>query len=397
MLDFSQVVTQIQNFSVERASGRERLLTALSEAGRRLHSAAPNWEEIQPRLADSKTSWLVAEWTENPDSAVPPSARPPRCTVYASDGSQIVSDRHDIALCYLLNVSRIVLAYGEDAYAELSSSALLSPPEEDTEQEMLGELTAIAGKRLGIRRQLAEFGAMAEMVAGTRANVPAAALFDGSLILWTLENEADTFRTEALDTMHRHLGAIQESGVPLVGYISRPASRDVVNSLRVAHCPHEEANCDRHCPDRSRPRPHFVAPACAGTEGVRDADLFAELLCEGERSAVFVSTSNILDAYQPPHRVCFFYLHVGAEIARCEIPQWVAESPDLLAMAHVLCVDQARKGFGYPVALAEAHEQAIVRNAEKDAFFLLLERTMVTSGQNASQTQKNVSKRARRI
>lgn len=396
MLNFSQVVTQIENFSVERASGRERLLTALAEAGRRLRSNAPDWEEIQPRLLGSRTSWLVAEWKEAPDAVYAPGARPTQYAVFATDGSQIVSDRHDIALCYLLNVSRIALHYGDNAFADLSSSAVLSPPEEDTEQEAVGELTAIAGKRLGIRRQLAEFGALADMVSAARQEAPTAALFDGSLILWTLENEPDAFRVEALETMHRHFDAVQERRVPLIGYISRPASRDVVNSLRVAHCPHTDANCDRHCPNRSRPRPHFVAPECAGTEGVRDADLFAEMLCEGERSAVFGSTSTILDAYKQ-HRICFFYLHVGTEIARCEIPQWVAEDPELLALAHELCADQARKGFGYPVALAEAHEQAIVRNAEKDAFFLLLERMMVTSGQRASQTQKNVSKRARRI
>lgn len=396
MLDFSQVVTQIENFSVERAGGRERLLTALVEAGRRLRSASAGWEEVQSRIEASRTSWLVAGWRESPDAVVACGARPQQYVVFATDGSQIVSDRHDIALCYLLNVSRIVLHYGENARAELSSAAVLSPPEEDVEQEAMGELTAIAGKRLGIRRQLAEFGALADMAVGNDSEVHAAALFDGSLILWTLENEPDAFRIEALDAMHRHFDRVQARRVPLVGYISKPASRDVVNSLRVAHCPHADANCDRHCPNRSRPRPHFVAPDCAGTEGVRDADLFAEILCEGERSAVFGSTSTILDAYKQ-HRVCFFYLNVGAEIARCEIPQWVADDPELLATAHTLCVDQARKGFGYPVALAEAHEQAIVRNAEKDAFFQILERMMVTSGQRSAQTQKNVSKRARRI
>lgn len=396
MLDFSQVVTQIENFSVERASGRERLLSALAEAGRRLRDAAPGWEETQLRLLGSKTSWLVANWKEIPDGVFAAAERPSEYVAFASDGSQIVSDRHDIALCYLLNVSRIVLRYGDEARAELSSAAFLSPPEEDMEQEAMGELTAIAGKRLGIRRQLAEFDALAQMAAGHDDAVPAVGLFDGSLILWTLENEPDAFRTEALEAMHRHFDAVQAGGVPLVGYISRPASRDVVNSLRVAHCPHPDANCDRRCPNRSRPRPHFVAPDCAGTEGVRDADLFAEILCEGQRSAVFGSTSSILDAYKQ-HRICFFYLHVGTEIARCEIPQWVADDPALLAGAHALCLDQARKGFGYPVALAEAHEQAIVRNTEKDAFFQLLERLMIASGQQAAQTQKNVSKRARRI
>ena len=185
--------------------------------------------------------------------------------------------------------------------------------------------------------------------------------------------------------------------VPIAGYISAPQSRDVVNALRVFACPHELSNCDRFCPQHSKPRPEYVAPPCAGTEMVRDADLFARLLQPGERSAVFGSRSQILNAYAPSQRIRFFYLHTGREVARVEIPAWVSDDPELLQLTHTLCWDQARKGDGYPVALAEAHEQAIVRGAEKAAFFQMMQRAFVATGQPVTTTQKALSKRARRI
>ncbi len=396
MLDFSQIATQIGTFSSENANVRKRLETALKEASTRMRGASDGWEAIQTRIADSKTSWLVAKWREAPDTVAALPCHAEAYTVIAADGSQIVSDRHDIALCYLLNVGVIVLQYGELAHAELFSQAALAPPEDDPEEAAQGELTAIAGKRLGIRRQMAEFAALAERIEAQELGMPTLALFDGSLILWSLETEQDAFRSEILEALRGHLKTARDRAVPIVGYISRPASRDVVNSLRVAVCPHLKANCDTYCTNRARPKPYFIAPDCAGTEGVRDADLFAELLCEGERSAVFESDSQILAEYQE-HSVCFFYLHVGDEIARCEIPRWVADDAAMLDSVHALCINQARKGFGYPVALAEAHEQAIVRNAEKDAFFHLLERSFIRSGQPSARTQKAVSKRARRI
>ncbi len=43
-----------------------------------------------------------------------------------------------------------------------------------------------------------------------------------------------------------------------------------------------------------------------------------------------------------------------------EVPEWVARRKDLLDLTHALVLDQCRRGQGYPVALSEAHEQAVV-------------------------------------
>lgn len=397
MLDFSQVATQIRTFSADYAGAQPLFRAALAEAGKRLREASPKWEGVQARIEASRTSWLIADWKEPPDTIDSPPLRPTPCTVFAADGSQLVSDRHDIALCYLLNIGLIALRYGPESSAQLLSRPALHLPDDDLLDEFQGEQAAIAPGRLAIRRLLAECAGLAEMMSDMPDDTPALALLDGSLILWPLENMPDTFRADSLAEFQRSLDIARKGGVPLIGYISQPASRDVVNSLRVFRCPHPQANCDRHCPHRSKPRPHYIAPDCIGTERVTDAELFAQILRPGERSAVFGSRSKILQLYEESHRILFFYLHTGYEVARIEIPAWVADDPDLLARTHILCFDQAQKGDGYPVALAEAHEQAIIRAPERDAFFHLLERQFVEAHQAVTQSRKAVSKRARRI
>jgi hypothetical protein len=425
MLDFSQVSAQIRTFVGDHAGAQARLNLALTEAARRLSAAAPGWERTRIRIAESHTSWLVAEWLEAPDAVYTLPARPMPHTVLAVDGSQLVSDRHDIALCYLLNVGMISLRYGTGERATLTSRPMLALPDDDLLDEFQGEQAAIAPKRLAIRRLLAEFAALAEMM-GERENpqisqisaqdkaaptiperptperanpqrpTPTLALTDGTLILWPLETEQEEFRAAALHEFRTSLEAARERGIPVAGYISAPASRDVVNALRIFQCPHPKADCDRACPNRVRPRPHYVAPPCVGTEGITDAELFALWLKPGERSALFGSSSKILDFYGP-HTVRFFYLHTGREVARIEVPDWVAQDGELLDRVHTLCYDQACKGDGYPVALAEAHELAIIRTPERAAFFRLLEREFVVTRQTVGVTQKAVAKRSRRV
>ena len=413
MLDFNKITIQIHSFTAEHAHGLPKAQAAVEEAGRRLRASGGAWEETQFKIESSRTSWLVADLLECSDRTYTPPLRPLPCTVMAADGSQIVADRHDIALCYLINIGLIALRYGTGERAYLHSRPTLALPDEDLLDEFQGEQTAIAPRRLAMRRLLAELDALGEMIASSSSpkNCPAGngaiadstaprptlALLDGTLILWPLETESERFRAETLNAFQAHLETARQHRVPLAGYISKPASRDVVNALRIFHCPHPRADCDRYCPNRGKPRPEFVAPDCAGTERITDADLFAPLLGPGERSAIFGSRSKILNDYDEVHRTRFFYLNTGQEVARVEIPDWVAADPELLAWTQALCYDQAQKGDGYPVALAEAHELAIVRGVERDAFFRLVEREFVRTGLPVTATRKAISKRARRV
>jgi NurA-like 5'-3' nuclease len=55
---------------------------------------------------------------------------------------------------------------------------------------------------------------------------------------------------------------------------------------------------------------------------------------------------------------------------------------------------QAHKGYGYPVALAEAHNQAVVRGSDRARFFALLEQQLIRAGvRNVGTSYKEARKR----
>ena len=83
------------------------------------------------------------------------------------------------------------------------------------------------------------------------------------------------------------------------------------------------------------------------------------------------------------------------EIARVEVPQWVASNNELLILTHSLILDQCRRGHGYPVVLSEAHEQAVVTGADRENFWELVESLMVNERLPNPGSAKSFSKRTR--
>jgi hypothetical protein len=173
--------------------------------------------------------------------------------------------------------------------------------------------------------------------------------------------------------------------LPIIGYIRSPGSTDVINALRLGLCPEKVSYCNQ-CPYTDLPE-----LPCAPIEGLTDKNLFSRVLKQGEMSAIFRSSSRILESYGD-HHVYFFYINIGEEIARVEIPKWVAEDNKLLTLVHVLVYDQAKKGKGYPVAIAEAHEQAVVKGRDRNFFFDLIKESMVKADFNVTISRKGISK-----
>ena len=112
---------------------------------------------------------------------------------------------------------------------------------------------------------------------------------------------------------------------------------------------------------------------------------------------MFASPSKIVRDRYGDHYVYFFYLRVDGEIARIEIPQWVARNEGLLNLTHSLVFDQCRRGQGYPVALSEAHEQAVVTGADRENFWELVESSMINEHLPSPGSAKSFSKRTRWI
>ncbi|MBI3978528.1 MAG: DNA double-strand break repair nuclease NurA [Chloroflexi bacterium] len=145
-------------------------------------------------------------------------------------------------------------------------------------------------------------------------------------------------------------------------------------------------------------------PGVRALSHLLDRDLFTAILTRlGDRSDVFVNPlafppdglgRGIGELYHG-NEVHFFYLNAGDEIARVEVPPWVAADPVRLDLVHAVVADQVRRGEGYPVALAEAHEQAVLGDGDRDVFWELVEGMAASRGISFGPSAKAAAKRRR--
>ncbi|MBI2860283.1 MAG: DNA double-strand break repair nuclease NurA [Chloroflexi bacterium] len=394
-LDLAKVVAQVAEMVAglrdRRQDRAERLRHALETLG-----GTGDIEALREKIRKSRTTWLVADILEKPDARHAAPSLPPDFTVLATDGSHIDIDRHRSARCYLINTGGVTLRYGAAPDARLESQPRLYARDEDfaiAPPGGKGREQPVDSALLGIKRGIEECRRLAGLVREQPGEDPVLALLDGTLIQWGLEAYPDfvgdvLLHQGLLASMEemRQLG--QRKKVALASYISLPRSADVVNALRVALCPQEVVNSDRCCPD-------CQTRECDALAALQDRELFASVLDPGERSALFASRSSVVEKRYGEHAVHFFYLRLEDEVARIEVPQWVSQDSDLLGLAHCLVLDQCRRGQGYPVALSEAHEQAIVTRADREDFWQLVETSLVAERLPSVSSAKSFSKRTR--
>ena len=399
-LDLTKIVTQVSGMVARLKDGREEREKRLQYALHVVGDEAINLDDLKKKIAASKTTWLVADLVEGLAGSYEAPPVPAEFTVMASDGSHIDVDRHRSTRCYLINTGSAVLKYGSEPDALLESYPRLYSDDDDMVIKPLGAKgreQLVEGTLLGIKRAVEECRQLAEVAVEQPQDSTSLALLDGTLILWGLAGQAyPEFVAEVLldrgflSYLEGMRKLNQDRKLALASYISFPRSTDVVNVLRVAICPHQPVDCDYNCPPNK-------ARDCDEVDGVRDRELFFNLLNPGERSALFISPSKIVNERYGLHHIYFFYLRVDDEVARVEIPRWVAEDKDLLNLTHALILDQCRRGQGYPVALSEAHEQAVVTGLDREEFWRLVEASLVEEHMPAPGSAKSFSKRTRWI
>jgi len=388
----SQATTMVARLKEGRAERQQRLHYARQIFG----DEAVDLEKLKRKIAASRTTWLVAELVDGLSTRCPAPPTPAEFSVLATDGSHIDVDRHRSTRCYLINIGSVALRYGHEPDAVLDSVPHLYAEDEDLVLKpaaAAGREQMVEGTLLGIKRAVEECRHLSMLAAEQPPGSATLALLDGSLILWGLEAYPDFVTGALLDNgfllcLEEMRKQNRDKKVALASYISFPRSTDVVNVLRVAICPHEVADCDRFCPpgkDRD----------CEGVAGVTDRELFMDVLAPGERSALFISPSKITKERYGEHRIYFFYLRLEEEVARVEMPRWAAESDELLNIVHSLLLDQCQRGQGYPVALSEAHEQAVVTGADRTEFWQLVESLCVEEKIPTLTSAKSFSKRTR--
>jgi len=363
MLDFLKVASQIEAMASERAALGREVGEAIEEAVRRLKQVAQSWANVLPDTL----------WVERPDAIYLLPETPPRHVVLAVDGSQIEASRHEAAFCSLINIGSVFLVYGTGERPRIQSLPQLFYRPEDLFVDYGGKKAPLVDKLLAARRTVEESRELACLIQlCLDREMSAAAFVDGPLTLWMFEKEPEDFRAPILEAFLATLETARQARIPVVGYISDPGAREVVETLEAEASPGEGGLFD-------------IIKA-------NDAALFARLLKPGERSALFRGDAPIL-AYYGPHRIYCCYLNVGSEVVRLEMPRWVAQDRALLEQVHAIVWDQAQKGKGYPVALSEAHERAIVRGAERERFFEMVENAFLKKGLPVRWSAKATAKR----
>ncbi|MCF2970252.1 DNA double-strand break repair nuclease NurA [Synechococcus sp. Nb3U1] len=391
MLDLVKLSGQIpgltQHLHQESKASQERLRRALQVFGR-LQQEPQVW---QSRHVDwgshlSFTCASPAEPLENSRPKIEPLKG--RHTVVATDGSQIVPNHHEIAYCSLINVGRVVLHYGTQQWPLLDSLPVLLYPSVELQQNSGLDAEEV----LALRRAQAEVEELAQLALSVPRRRTTLALVDGSLIPWGLEPLSGQEQRLWLNPLLAALERLRAARIPLVGYISVSRSSETVNYLRLGLCPFLSCECYRYCNSDQ-------APPCQTFAPLPDRVFWGSLLQPGERSPIWRSGAKVLNPFGEHHIHCC-YLNVSegsvgeAEIARLEFPAWVAADEELLKRALAGVLSQVQKGFGYPVALAEAHHLAVVRGGDRQRFFALIEQELIRAGlRNVAVSPKEAQKR----
>ncbi|MEM7064201.1 MAG: DNA double-strand break repair nuclease NurA [Cyanobacteria bacterium P01_B01_bin.77] len=429
MLDLSKIAQQMQGISHHLAKEAEAAKVRIAIATQLLHQAHQQQIHLVNQLHTNTLGFAAAEPVEPLDTRVSISPAPEAHTVIATDGSQINPSHHEIAYCYLLNIGRVVLHYGQSRFPLLDSQPEVIYRPEDlyasrqwgirteewmghrrtvSEAVVLGELGVAVngenGKREKGKGESSEdgHGLVAQPSKGQRPlrdkrsrqlsllqrpSVPTLAMTDGSLIYWFLDQLPATARDQILEPILAAWDQLRQVQVPMVGYLSASRSSEALNFLRLQSCPHDQPDCQKHCEGQTDGAP------CQVFSPLRDVTLWTTLLEPGQRGPLFKSSADILQLYGD-HQIYFCHVHVGAEIARVEFPEWVVHDSKLFNAALSLTLTQVQKGFGYPVTLAEAHNQAVVRGGDRNRFFALLEQQMIRAGlQNVGTSYKEARKR----
>ncbi|WAL61181.1 DNA double-strand break repair nuclease NurA [Thermocoleostomius sinensis] len=426
MLDLIKLARQLQDIGQHLNDEATAARLRLERAQTLLQQARDRQTELveQQQAWRDRMGFTAATPLEPLDTRLDLTAAPPVHTVIATDGSQIAPSHHEIAYCYLINVGRVVLHYGQNRHPILDSlPEVFYRPDDLYGSRQWGIRTE---EWMGYRRTVSEAVVLAELGTSVRSNLqsapnprhwsqrepaevtevtyeqttldgilapssllahPCLAMVDGSLIHWFLEPLPMEARDRILPPILDAWNQLQAARIPLVGYLSVARSGEALNFLRLHSCPYSAPDCLTHCPGATDQAP------CQVFAPLRDTALWELLLEPGQRGPIWRSSAKILECYGD-HTICFCYVHMGSEIARVEFPLWVATDPTLLTIALSLTLTQVQKGYGYPVALAEAHNQAVVRGGDRARFFALLEQQMIRAGlKNIGTSYKEARKR----
>jgi hypothetical protein len=371
--------------------------------------AQKKWKEIvnDPAFAQkveaSQSSFLLPRWRGNLSDTFAIEQKNEDYIVVAVDGSQVYPDRHIAgAGCFLVNVGGVVLSYSDKSSANFFCFPKVFVPE-DIVCDF--NTTSFSRDLVDLKREELELKTSLEQsLLYKEKNVTC--LFDGTIIFWNLEAKPPEVKKHFLKRYLYYLDQFYQNKIVCGGYISMPKSKELVNLIKIGLCRFTAADCigchreydTFPCQQVDSLIDTHIAKTFLKKGGVSSAhpECFAKQnVSKGGflRTTIFYSTSKIINEYPDHLKPAFFYLDIGKEIIRIEIPRWVADDEKYVNQIASVAIDQSEKGLGYPVCLAEAHEQAVVKGPDREFFYHVIQKVGIEKNKNIFMSQKSIKKR----
>ncbi|MBN1139618.1 MAG: DNA double-strand break repair nuclease NurA, partial [Anaerolineae bacterium] len=346
-LELNKIAAQIEEMGRILAERGQRHKKVLPAAEALLHELAHDQEDLR-RIAASEAGQRLrcaAPGDEPLDTALTAPEMPAEATLVAADGSQIYPDRHGPVFYYAINIGAIVFRHGSGQVPAVSTDPHLFY----TEEKVYPGGDPVSSDLVNVERSVAEMRALTELIlAESGRGCPCLGLADGSLLLWMERAALPSDRQAELFAAYLAcLGRLRAEGSAVAGFVSRPHSAEVAALLYLGQL----------APDQ---RGQVAGLSDTPYRGLTDRALFRRILEPGQRSALFARGTATNERYRAEgHRIWFFYLNTGADVARVELPEWLASRAQALSLVHAALYDQCRFNNGYPYVLTRADEQAV--------------------------------------
>jgi hypothetical protein len=359
----------------------------LQVAMERLKTFGGALDEIKAKVQltrDKNLHWRGAYPAGNEplDTHYPRPDIPPSVTIIANDGSQVPIDRHASALYYALNTGYIIYAYGTEQPPQVGTEPSLHYHDDELFD---ANHRPIANAIVNARRTMREMQNLARLAEAYVQNEPPVVMLSDGPLMWVQPGDTPHERRENLAPYLEGLARIKAAGTPangaaVGGFVDRPGSTGVTELLHLANLEVSEITKENLA------RNDLV--------GLIDARLFGEILAPGERSGLFIRQSPTNRDYKDAgHEIYHCYLNTSADptrpqIARLEMPSWVAQDPVRRDLLHAVVWQQCQVLGGYPYVLARAHELALISSDERRSLEEMVISALRRRGVDAQPSEK---------
>jgi hypothetical protein len=378
--DVSQLRAQIDAFAEQFDASRQRRAEVVEELLRPLRPEYARADALVAAcLAASRVHdvrWGGALFTQgeevNRQSAL--AAMPERYALIATDGSQILPDRHKPFQFAFVQAGCACVTYGSPDQSlskrlhRLKRSRLISEDELFDENGELKPPSEISNQRDAL-----EVALMAEAcrIASDAGHLPVV-VADGSIVPFALLGGRNVKQQAGrlLPPIARALDIMRDGGALVCGYIDRPNSNAIAHACAMDGAAYDAVDT------------RLLKHNDARIAGIADRHLMEIALAPGHRSALFDpawEVNDLLGAHAM--RACYANFGQGtgraAIIGRIEAPAWCAAQVGTLA---AILGRHARLGEGYPLILKAAHEESVISKDDAREIEQAIELALLTRG-----------------